>query len=516
MRVWANVGFPLLRCVPWLLGTIVIGGLLSQWVVAQRPRAVLAVDDRLRTDAHRDLRRELQQWFDLQQQSRWVEGFRVVDAMGSSAVPLVWKLLRDESNTRLRLLLIGAVAVADNRAEESRFLAEDWLARAGRSEQVMALLALAIGPRRAGDGDAVRRLVLGSREVEVVQIAGCLALARFVDAEPLPATFVPAARRDHAGLIAAAAASGVPMRSDLLERWWASKDATVQRQLVLRGCFLDVTGQPSTLVRTWAAATVAAAGVGASGAAVREAALWLAKQPDIDSAVPSTGQVAADLVVGLGSTAAGRRLVGARGWSRALRPVHVPAALHARLAVLHALTCAAGEVGDAVRAWREAPELQAPVCLALAWRRLSGDSAMPTAEWIGGLAPVPERAWLRWAAGLDAGDSRFEDAALQRAWTLALRGDLPPMAAASELEAALWRRGDHPGRTAHDARIELVRDLLLRGSPYVRARLADSEAFPYLPAGIPPGDDFYPVAYEFLLYLTQAAPAPPAEHRLAR
>lgn len=459
----------------------------------------------------RGVRRDFQQWLDVEQPARWDRAWQRAADLGSAVSPLLWGLLREARSRTERLLLIGASALADASARETGVLGEDWLGKARRIEQVMALLAVALGPERRGDAAAVERLAVGEREPPVVQIAACLALARLEVAPPLPAAFLQSlARRDDPGLAAAAARCGA-VPPAVLERWFARAERSVARDLVRRGCFLG--DAPAAAGVVWALEALRENDAGALAARVA-AAVWLAARVDVADLLRSIERPAPELLVAFGHTAQGRAAIAARGWLPDAPALVLAPLLRRRLAVLRALTAPADELAAAAVEWQREPELRAGPALALALRIVRGEQ-LAAGGWIDALAGAPEHAWLQWAAGGTPAAVRFADAELERAWQLAQRGDLPPAAAAAQLQAALWRRGEHPGRVVWEARHELIRDLLLRGSAHAQARLADSAPFPYLAAGIPATDTlFHQPAFEFYRFVTETTLAPPREHRL--
>ncbi len=438
--------------------------------------------------------------------SRWSKGWRLARDIGPAASPLLERLLERGTHPKERLVLIGACAAA---SKASVFIGADWLRKAGTNERMMSMLAVALGESRSSQDQDIHQMIMGRTSVaRAVQVAGLLAIERFEGGgENIDHFLSTKDRRDDPGLVAAVTLSGGLDDVRTLQVWLDEKKDLVGRNLVRRGLFLARHGTPlppAVLLRELSGVL----GDDSVPLPVRAAAAArLSRVPSLRRVVASLPSAVADrpsvpvaqVLILLAFTPAGRAAALSHGWLKADPSFLIDdPSLRRRLAVLYALAAPMSKIVEAAPEWKGLKELAPSICLTLAWRIFAGDKNIEQ-DRVSVLGAIAESRWLSIALGeeFDAEPGTFADSRLDLAYGLASRGRLSDEAGAREIEEALWRAGSHPGCSLQEARLALVKDLLLSGSDHAKAREARTRPFGYLPQGIEPGSMAFEVAYEF-------------------
>jgi len=442
---------------------------------------------------------------------RWADGWALAARFGPAVAPWLRHALRQESNALKRLLLIGANTAAACGSIRDGWLVEVAGTRSRVEEQTLALLCLAVGPRRPGPCPPLEAIYLEERGGSAASVGAALAGARFVPDRPAGEV-----RSLGPGTESVAAAVRGELSADALQRVRDALDDPRSRlasELTLRAALLGrsgraleaVTGMAEDVLRrsqiTPSLRIAAAIHVARTGASFDEASV---QDPWARAALlaQATARVRLRELNLLGPTP----------------EVFADPRARVLLAAGYGLAAPWPVVAAEVDRWGREPSLAEAVTLCLAWRLLRQAEEPPdeARHVLRLLAKNRGTFWLTWAmgAGGDLATLGQDDPRAARAAALALRGQLDRAAVADEVEAVLWRLQAHPGRLLHSAWVELVRDALLAGSDHVSARLQLEER-PPLPRGMENSTGkFFVVADSLYRFLTERVPAPPPECRL--
>ncbi len=458
-------------------------------------------------------------WPELSEMLRERSGDRVREALqqahtiGPSAAAAISQLHGARPRAE-RGRLIGALAAALGAGNEDRLVEAVSESNSTTQERLMALLAIALGPRcrTSLPGLAAWR---DERPPAAERVALCLALSRC--GEPPAVDWFGTGLRQDPGVLAAALIAGVRPPAAVLERWTAVEDAEVDERhwLVWRGL---LAAPAAAGLASWQAAVGrrALATAADSAADLRAAAAaWVARNP---SALDTRPQAA--LLRVIAGSAAGRARAQELGALVAVPSSRFELELRRALAVQFALAAPLPALQVAAVEWRQAPELSGDVCLALALRCLirAADRAAIGALCIGGPLDRVEEAW--WVSVIVGAATSSEPPAglppvLAATAALALEGRAGEESIGRQLELELWQRGTHPGRALYAVHAVLVRDLLVTGSIYVEKRLGRVRSFDYLPPGLERGDrTLFEPLYEFFEWRADLGLVP-AEYALA-
>lgn len=456
----------------------------------------------------------------LERQSDHAAAWRLADAIGWPLAALQWDLFhRASGQRRLPLLIAADLAGGGNQPERLlRVVETAGSDRAGLEERIEALLLLALGPSQSpGLGDPWPRILKGQREPSpALLVAGYAAVSRL----PVGADSGPPIPDDDAGVLAAALLAGCRgADKDVAAAFANPAEPPPHAELVWRGYCLgpllrDAGDLAADKLRIERARRVLQQ-PGPQFEAARAAAALLLAHAGVD---PGMDHPPWQLLQLLASTPQG-----ARRQVALLEPVPKPLVESpGRLCAEYALFQPLSTVVRDLQKYLGNAEARRIVALALAYRLLADDAA--TVKELAMPVPLlPEWFWVQWACGevplaplgKDGAPLPSCDAALDRALPLARDGRLPRAVAQRLLEAALWRNGWHPGLGLQQARLELLRDLLLTGSyPGSKYQPSVPHEKRYLPQGLQRNAPMFAVLIELFDYVNQPTLPLPRECRL--
>lgn len=460
------------------------------------------------------LRRRLGELLDPATPARWSAAWDLAARRGTVLAPALLRACAREGRRESRWLLLVTSGVAARwrligTARPDRLRDPSISER----ERFLTLVGIASGPVLPGPPPSDLDAVIGNRQrPRALWAAALMARSRFATSTELPERFLrrPGWWRD-AGLACGALACGAPFEEPLRGHWESAGRDPEERALVWRAWLLGpAQGRAERLDdpardrlalriledRTAAAALRVAAAL-RLGRTARGATLADERLAGLEDAEACA----------FAAWPPGRAVASRRGWTGPEPSRRLPVESRRRLGLAWAASRSVDEVLARAERWQGDREVAGVVLLDLARRVFLGERAGRVESVPGGL---DEAAWLHLALGSPTkSDPTFTDERLARAYRLARGGRLRGAAAAAELDRALWRRGAHPGRLLHEARMDLVMDVLVAGSGYARARLGLDRRPRYLPDGFPADDAVFEVAVELLVWVRRAAPFGP-------
>jgi hypothetical protein len=438
--------------------------------------------------------------------SNLAEGWELASSLGNNVAPVLWKLREEQGpNLRQRVQVLAGAVLAGG-PDRDRNLFDTWRAEAARpqfEERLMGLLLFALGPRRE---QPVPDFWKSLRNYEVLAVAGYTAAERLPEMPP----GAPAVNGHEPGILAAALLARAA-EAEAAGATFLADPKVPHSHLIWRGLFLGY-----ALQRTRAPEAVLehAARQFADESAplpVRQAAaLLLARSERVqDGGARPTWE----LLQCLASTPAA-----AQKLQRWLLPE--PGASDEdprRLAVEYAFGHGVNDVITDMPRWLAEPkdpvtrkDPRVGLALALALRLLDVREPVPPIE----PSALPELWFAARLAGKTPAVPTIGDPQLQQAATLLAADRLPRAVLRTVLEEALWRQGSHPGLCLQEARLLLIRDLLLTGtnagSKYGKG-FADRR---YYAKDSKPEREVYEVAVELFEYLNRPRLPLPPELRL--
>jgi hypothetical protein len=388
-------------------------------------------------------------------------------------------------------------------------LADTRRGRPGPEERYLGAVLLALGPSCQAPAPGLWSLATRGGS-PAVQAAALVALSRFSPLDrPLPDPLLHSETPAIAGAILLAGLGGALP----LARWLDERRPLAGRDLVLRAAFLAPGRIEAEDLRLREATRRFARQETATDDLRDAAALCLGNSPAPLETLRLLAPPPPEALLPFAFPPLGRAAAQRAGWLVADPPRRLSPQQRAALVVEYVL---AGDLDFApatLRAWSGEPELGGVAALAIAWRLIRHDAKLAP-ELRPELGTLPERALVELACGAP-GDApiRLGDPELDRAAQLARDGRLPLAGLLDPIEAALWRRGAHPGAVARAAWFALVRDLLLGGSDFVANRLG--RAGPPLPPGVNASNEMlFSVAYDWFEWRLRCVPAPADGFRL--
>ncbi len=439
-------------------------------------------------------------------------------AMGECAEGFLGDGLLAEKDRKLRLVLTGAYLVATRRHET--VLLHRKIERRQHPGRVMALFALALGPRQPGEGKALAGW-LKRAQSPLEQVVAYLALARFGNRAKLPDVV---GKTKDPGVLAAALYCRPAQRQQWIETrlsTWSARGRDDHGLLVWRAYLL---GRSSSPIADQDRRLLALRILRESGrGALPEAASFLAHDGrvslDDDDIL---GQPLAIKLQFAASPDLRRRLLAKvdtrlrgttsdlllrRWWS-----------LFTRYAPITAVV-------EALAQWRTAGlfkdrALSTSIGLALAWRLFATpEAALADLDLdISKLVDTPAGAWLQMALKrprtASLGHEAFAE--LRRAYAPARDARLSRPRIAALLEQALWREGGHPARAVADLHRQLQSKLVIDAE--VAAILDNNQVrggATYTAKGVPRGDNLFLVATQLFGFIRRTEPWSMPEYRSA-